>query len=260
MANPSRTTFLAVVAAALIVPAVLEAQDHEGRPPGGGPGFLFRMPRASLGIRGGLDLRRGNAGPGDFYDFVTSELTLGRSDFNAYSIAAELRAVLAGPVDVVFGVGSSFTGARSEFRDWVDQYDRPITQRTTLATSAYTAAARWNLTPRGRRIGQFIWIPARLLVYVGAGTGAIRYRLAQEGSFVDVQDLSIFSDRLTSDGWTWLGFAMAGADYSLGKRFYLSAEGRYQWATAALGRDFQSFDDGIDLSGLQCSLGLHVRI
>jgi len=260
MAHPICRTVLGVVSAALVLPAALGAQERAARPPTGAPGFLFEMPRTTVGIRGAFNVRRANAGPDDFYEFVTRELTLGRSDFNALSIAAELGVVLAGPADLVFTAGHSATTASSEFRDWVDQNDRPITQRTSLSTLTFTVAARWNLTSRGRQIGQFVWIPPRLLPYVGAGLGAMRYRLGQEGSFVDSRDLSIFSDRLASGGWTWLALVMAGTDYSLGKRLFASAEARYQWANAVLQQDFVSFDGGIDLSGLQFSVGLHFRI
>jgi opacity protein-like surface antigen len=221
---------------------------------------MLGMPRAWVGVRGGLDLRRASAGPDDFYDFVTSQLTLSRSDFNALSIAADVGVAVAGPVDLVVSLGHSSTSAASEFRDWVDEHDNPIAQRTTLSTIVVTAAARWNLTSRGRQIGRFVWIPARLLPYVGAGAGAMRYALAQDGYFVDSQDLSIFRDRLSSGGWTHLALLMAGADYGLSQRLLATAEARWVWANAELRRDFVSFDDGIDLSGFQFSLGLRVRI
>ncbi len=255
MECPSWKSRRGLAVAMLIIPGVLGAQV-----PSGGPGFFFHMPRASIGVRAGLGLPRANAGPDGFFAFATRELTLSKSDFNAFAIRADLDAVLVGPMDVVFGVGYSFASAASEFRDWVDQNDRPITQRTRLSTKTYTAAIRWNITSRGRRIGQFVWMPARVLPYVGVGAGAIRYSLWQDGSFVDVGDLSIFSDRLTSRGWSVMALVMAGADYSLGKRLFASAEARYQWANAKLQQDFVGFDDGIDLSGLQGSLGLHVRI
>lgn len=239
----------------LAIPVVLGAQT-----PSGGPGFFFHMPRVTLGVRGAFSLPRARGGPDGFFGFATRELTLDKSDFNAVGLHAELGVVLAGPMDVVFGVGYSFAGAASEFRDWVDQNDRPITQRTRLSTKTYTVALRWNPIARGRRIGRFVWIPARVLPYVGVGGGAIRYSLWQDGYFVDVRDLSIFRDHLISRGWSVLGLIMAGADYGLGKRLFASAEARYQWSTAALQQDFVGFDDGIDLSGLHLSLGLHYRI
>jgi hypothetical protein len=256
MSHPLWIRRLRLIAATLVIPGALGAQAA----PSGGSGFFFGMPRASIGIRGGFSLARANAGPDGFFAFATRELTLGKSDFNAMSLRADLDAVVAGPIDVVFGVGYTVAGAPSEFRDWVDQNDRPIAQRTRLSTKTYTVAARWNITSRGRRIGQFIWIPARVLPYVGVGAGALRYSLWQDGYFVDAQDLSIFRDHLASHGWTVLALVMAGADYSLGKRLFASAEARYQWANAELRQDFVGFDDGIDLSGLQLSLGLHVRI
>ena len=76
---------------------------------------------------------------------------------------------------------------------------------------------------------------------------------------MDFVDLSIFQDELRSDGWTTLALVMAGADYSLGKRVFVNADVRYLWANGELRRDF-SFDDGMDLSGMQFSVGLHVRI
>jgi hypothetical protein len=244
----------------LVGPAALAGQQRHGRPPAGGPGFLFRMPRVTVGLRGGFNVRHANAGPDDFYDFVTRELTLGRSDFNAFAFGADLGVALVGPADLVFSAGHSSSAASSEFRDWVDQNDQPITQRTTLSTTALTVAVRWNLASRGRRIGRFVWMPARVLPYVGLGAGAIKYSLAQDGYFVDAQDLSIFRDQLMSRGWTAMGLVLAGTDYSMGKRFLARAEAHYQLATGRLRYDYVDFHDGIDLSGLQLSLGLYVRI
>jgi hypothetical protein len=258
MALLFRLVVLGLAFATLVLPIESPAQEYTA--PAGTPGFMLDVPRASFGVRGAFNLRRANAGPDDFFTFVTRELTLGRSDFNAPQIAAELGYRIAGPADLVLTLEHSSAGASSEFRDWVDANDQPITQRTSLSTLAVTGALRWNLTSRGRRIGRFVWIPARVIPYVGIGAGAIRYSLAQDGYFVDVQDQSIFRDRLTSGGWTHLALVMAGVDYGLSKRLFASAEARYLWANADLQRDFVSFNDGIDLSGLQCSLGLHVRI
>jgi hypothetical protein len=255
MRHRCRGTRLGLVAATLVIPAALGAQT-----PSTGPGFFFRMPRASIGVHGAFSLPRANAAPDGFFAFATRELTLGKSDFNAFGLGADLTALLVGPMDVVFDVGYSAAGASSEFWDWVDQNGLPITQRTRLSTKTYTVAVRWNVTPRGRRIGRFIWIPARVVPYVGVGTGAIRYSLWQDGYFVDARDLSIFRDHLTSSGWSVLALGMAGMDYSLGKRLFASAEARYLWAKGRMQQDFVGFDDGIDLSGLHLSLGLHCRI
>jgi opacity protein-like surface antigen len=243
--------------AALVLPSALQAQ-RPPRPPDGGPGFLFYTSRVSLGIRGGFNLRFAGS---EIYDSLfTNWLTLDKSDFNAFSVAGDLGVRLTGPVDLVVSGGYSTTSAPSEFNHWVDENEQPITQRTTLSTVPLTLAVRWNLASRGREIGRFVWIPARIVPYIGAGGGVVRYSLVQAGSFVDFADLSIFEDKLTSAGWTPMALVMAGADYSLGKRIFVNADVRYLWANAKLGNDFLGWDDGIDLSGVQFSMGLHVRI
>lgn len=252
-----RLLFVGVIAQ-LALPTGVLAQLRPVPPPDDGPGFLFHEPRVTLGLRGGFNLR--SAARGEIGSLFTDTLTLGRSAFNAFSVAGDLGVTVAGPLELVASGGYTRTSAPSEFRNWVDQNDQPITQVTTLETVPLTLAARWYLTSRGRRIGRFVWMPARVMPYVGVGGGAIRYSLRQSGSFVDFQDLSIFGDTWKSWGWAPLGLAMVGADYSLGTRVVMNADARYLWATAGLHQDFAAFTDGIDLSGVQFSVGLHVRI
>ena len=257
MSTAFRRLFVVGAFAALALPAALYAQVQPPRPPDGGPGFLFHAPRVTFGVRGGFNLRRAGSG---VYDLVTSQLTLSRSDFDAFTVAGDLGVTVVGPLELVFGGGYTRTSPGSEVRAYVDQYDQPITQTTALSTVPLTLSARWYLTSRGRQIGRFVWMPARFMPYVGAGGGMIRYTLEQQGSFVDFQDLSIFTDNFKSWGWTPVALAMAGADYSLGSRVFLNADVRYLWANARLHQDFAQFTDGLDLSGVQFSVGLHVRI
>lgn len=258
MATTLRTAFVVGVAAVLALPSSLSAQLRPQRPPEGGPGFLFHTPRVTLGVRGGFNIR--SAGRGEIGTWLTDTLTLRHSDFNAFSMAADVGIAVAGPLELVLSGGYAQTNAPSEYRNWVDQNDQPITQTTRLETIPLTLAARWYLTSRGRQIGHFVWMPARVMPYVGIGGGAVRYALKQTGSFVDIADFSIFSDAYKSWGWTPLGMVLAGADYSLGTRVVMNADARYVRARAGLNRDFVQLTDGIDLSGVQVSLGLHVRI
>jgi hypothetical protein len=246
-----------LILAVLVLTPGLEAQGPIiRRPPQGGHGFLFRAPRISVGLNGGFNLRSGRS---DVFEFFTDTLTLTRKDLYAFGLAGEIAIAVAEPLDLVLSGGHARRRAASEFRNYVDQNDLPIAQTTMLATTPLSAAVRWYLAPRGRQIGRFVWIPSRLRPYVGAGAGMVRYELEQEGSFVDFTDYSIFDDRLTSDGWAVMGLVMAGAHYSLGTRVFLSADARYSRANAELRRDF-SFADGIDLSGLAFSAGLHLRL
>ena len=246
--------------AALTAPAALQAQNTPSTPiPSEGPhGFLFKRPVVTLGVRGGFDLARAQ---GALYDsLLIKELTLNKSDFNTFSIAGDLGVRVSNPLDLVLGAGFTRTSKPSEFRNYLDQNNAPITQQTTLATVPLSVALRWYLTSPGRQIGRFVWIPARVTPYVGAGGGMIHYSLTQTGSFVDFQDLSVFDATLQSSGWAPLGLVMAGLDYSLGTRVFVNADARYLLAKGTLHRDFVQFTDGIDLSGAQFSLGLHVRL
>lgn len=258
-----RLNSLAAVACAVAVltaPTTLHAQDTDGTPVGSsGPhGFLFQRPRVTLGVRGGFDLAR--AGSQVYDSLLLKELTLNKSDFNTFSVAGDLGVRLSSPLDLVLGAGFTRTSHPSEFRYWVDQNNLPITQQTTLSTVPLSVALRWYLTSPGRQIGRFVWIPARVTPYVGVGAGMIHYQLTQTGSFVDFADSSVFDGTLQSSGWGPLGLAMAGIDYSLGTRVFVNADARYLLAKGTLHQNFVQFTDGIDLSGAQFSLGLHVRL
>lgn len=257
MAATFRRSFVLGFLASLALPSALPAQLTPQRPPGGGPGFLFHTPRVTLGIRGGFNLR--SAARNSIGTWLTDTLTMKKNGFNAFSIAGDLGIAVAGPLELVVSGGYARTASPSEYRNWVDATDRPITQTNTLETVPLTLAIRWHLTQTGRRIGRFVWVPARVMPYVGVGGGAMRYALRQTGAFVDT-DSSIFSDTFRSWGWTPIGLIQAGADCSLGTRVVVNADARYIRAKAALNRDFVQFSDGIDLSGVQVSMGLHVRI
>jgi hypothetical protein len=220
-------------------------------------GFLFQRPIAQVGLRGGFSLARTSS---SLFDFTTEQLTLDRNDFNAVNVGADLALRIMDPIDVVLSFTYSSTSKTSEFREYVDQDDLPITQRTTFTQVPLTAAIRAYLMPRGREVGRFAWVPASFAPYIGAGGGTVRYTFRQVGSFVDYQDLSIFDTTFESYGWSPLALVMAGADFSLGPRVVLNTDARYHWASGELSQDFADFNDGIDLSGLQLSFGILFRL
>ncbi len=241
---------LVVISCALLaLPAFAAAQQ--------GDGFLFHAPRATLGMRASFQFARAGSG---IFDFVTQQLTLNRRDFDTFGVAGDLGVNLSGPLDLVLSGGYSGTTKHSEFRDFVDQDNLPISQRTSFTMTPLTGALRLYLLPRGHSVSRFAWIPARFSPYVGAGGGMVHYTFKQVGSFVDFQDLSVFDETLRSSGWTPLGMIMAGMDFSVGPRVVLTTDARYQWASANLDQQFVSFADGIDLSGLQLSMGVHFRL
>jgi hypothetical protein len=244
--NKSRTIPLIIAALALTFAAApASAQD----------GYLFGMPHLSL------SLRLGGAHPAasdDIFNFFTDELTLGRSDFAAIAYGAQLGVRVHRRVDVVLDVATSSSSSRSEFRDYVEDNDLPIEQTTELMRTPLTLGVKVHLLSRGRSLGRYAFVPARVTPYVGAGGGVMWYDLKQEGDFVDFETLDIFTDFFSAEGVTPTAYLVAGSDLWLHSRVGLNLEARYNWAKADLDGDFSDFDQ-VDLRGLQWTIGVTVR-
>ncbi|MDQ6828210.1 MAG: outer membrane beta-barrel protein [Gemmatimonadota bacterium] len=236
-----------LVATALFA-ARAEAQD-------GGNGFLFSEPRATLTLRGGFDHANANSG---LFSFTTSRLTIDRGDFSSPTIGVDLAIRLNSRLELAGGVGFSQTTKPSAFRHFEDNNNLPIEQRTRFQRVPITLSLKAYLLPRGRTIGSFAWIPARIAPYIGAGAGVMWYRFDQRGDFIDSNTLAVFNDNFASSGAAPAAHVMAGFDVSLNPRFLLTADGRYTYAKATLGSDFANFDK-IDLSGFAVTAGVAVR-
>jgi len=221
-----------------------------------GDGYLFHRPDVTLSVRGGYS--RADA-KSDVFDEVTSNLTLDRGDFSGLSVGGDLAVPIASRVDLVLAGGYSRSNHKSEFRDFVDNNDLPIEQTTSFERIPITANLRVNLSAPGRSIGSLAWIPNRVVPYVGAGVGAMRYRFRQQGDFVDFNTNAVFNSTLESSGWAFVGQAMAGVDYNFTSKFGLSLDARYLRANGELDAAFKGYDR-IDLSGLTATVGLSVRL
>jgi hypothetical protein len=222
---------------------------------GAGRGFLFRPPNGAVSIRTGYDRARAGS---DLFTFVTDQLTVDPKDFNAVAVTLDVDYRIHPRVDAVFGVGTSRTTMRSEFRNWVDNKRQPIEQTTEFQRVPITAAVKAYLLPTGRSIGHFAWVPRRIAPYVGAGGGVMWYRFQQTGDFIDFDTLKVFSDMFDSSGWAPTVHALGGVEISLASRLAFATEARYEWAKAHLGRDFSGFQQ-IDLSGVSFTSGLVIR-
>ncbi len=237
-------------------PGVMPAGSAETTQQRGGRDFLFGAPAVTLSLRGGYNFARAG---GDVFDHTRQFLTVNRRDFGAFAVAADLGVRVTPRLDVLFSFAHEGTSVRSEFKDWVDQNELPIEQRTRFSQTPLTAGLRYYLVPRGREIGRFVWIPTRVVPYIGVAIGGVYYSFDQTGDWVDFQDLAVFTDQLESSGWTGIGQAMGGVDVALTPWMGLVAEGRFSMANASPGSDFRGFD-GIDLTGLQFTVGLSFRM
>jgi len=244
---------LAVTALALIaVAAPLSAQQ------GSGDGFLFRAPHASLTAHGGFAQPMASGG---VFSLATRELTLDRSDFGSGNYGLDLAVSFAPRYELVFGFDRSSSSSRSEYREWVDNNNLPIEQRTRLQRTPFMAGVRYYLSDRGRQIGSVAWVPARFTPFVSGSVGMMKYKFEQDGDFIDTQTLVVFRDRLTSSGWSKVFQAGAGAQWNLNPRVNLTGEVRYQHANGDGDEPFSDFSGyKVNLSGVSTLIGLTLRL
>jgi hypothetical protein len=216
--------------------------------------FLFGRPTRSIAVRGSWLFASANS---DLFDFVTDQLTMDKKDFNAPGIAFYFSQSFGNRLDVQAGYEYAKSAKPSEYRDLVDNDFNAIEQETSLKTSQIVGSIRFALTPRGRDVSRFAYVPSRVVPYVGAGGGAIYYDFLQTGDFVDYMDLHVFRDVFRSKGWTPSAHAFAGVDLQVYRALYATVEGRYTKSSAALSSDFVDFDP-IDLSGFKVSAGINL--
>jgi len=245
--SPYGVTAFVVLIASLAATSVAEAQS--------GHGFLFGEPRATLGVRGGFGVASAGS---DLFDFTREELTVGRSDFNGFSIGGDAGWMVLPRVDLLMSAGYTWTSIDSESRRFEGEDDLPIRQNTEFKRVPVTAGLKLYPLPRGHTIGSYAWLPARLVPYVGGTAGGMWYRFRQRGEFVDEASLDIFEDVFNSSGWTPTAEAFGGLAVSISPRLSVTGEGRYTWARAELSDSFEDFDP-IDLAGFSATVGVSVR-
>lgn len=223
----------------------------------GGNGFLFGRPSGSVTLRGGFSQASARS---DLFEDISRDLTIKRGDFSGASYGGEIGVSVTPDLELTIDAGLMRTSTPSSYRNFVDNADREIEQRTVLRRIPFTMNAKLYLAPRGRTIGRFAWIPSRLAPWASVGAGFMNYDFSQTGSFVDFATTNVFNDTFQSDGNTPIAQGRIGADLSLGTRLALTGEGRYLWAKGApLGSDFVGYAP-LDLSGATVSLGLTVRL
>jgi len=161
---------------------------------------------------------------------------------------------------VQVSASSATRQVRSEYRDFVDNNDLPIEQATRLRRTAISVGVRYNLVPAGRAISRLAWVPTKLVPYVAAGGGAMRYRFQQEGDFVDFRSANqaVFRAKLGADGWAPLAYAATGLTWALLPSVAVNTEVRYDHSRAFIAGDFTGFDRTA-LSGVALSTGLQFR-
>ena len=254
-------TGLAINAALMLMPGLASAAPtpppHDGDKPGTAQAadFKFGAPRGSVGIKVGWLIPRAGS---DIYAFNAELLTLDLNSFSAPLFGMDVGIAVNDRVDVVLGFLFSRSSPVSEFRDFVDEFGEPIVQRTELTQVPLTASLKVYLTSRGRAIGNYAWVPASVVPYVGAGAGFTYWRYEQFGDFVDFVDFSIFEEVFLTNGWDPSLHAFGGIDFSVTPSIAINFEGRYDWAEGQMAPAFAGFEP-IDLAGFRGMFGISFR-
>jgi hypothetical protein len=246
-------------ALAAAIPAAADPEQHQDqqattRQPDRNADFLFGRPRASIGLRGSWVFASAGS---DVFDFVTRQLTLEKEHFNTPAFAADVAFNVTSRLQVEAGVEIARMQRASEYRDFVDNNLLPIEQTTALNTTHIIGGIRYALTPRGREVSRLVWVPTKLVPYVGAGAGAVLYQFRQYGDFVDFVDNSIFYGSFRSQAWAPTAHVFGGIDVQLYRGLFATVQGRYTKASGRLSSDFVDFDP-IDLSGFRMSGGINL--
>ncbi len=225
-----------------------EQQDHPS-------GFLLREPRVFIGGHAGINLPQASS---DLFAMVTRELTLQKKDFRAATVGFDVGVPLHSRFAIVFSFDYARTSPRSESRNFVEDNGDSITQTTRFSLMPLTATLRFYPIKQGETVGSYAWIPTRILPYVGAGGGIVRYNFEQFGDFVDIETLDIFPADLYSKGFAATEHVVTGMDIGITPTIFANIEARYSWAKADLSRDFSGFQP-IDLAGLRLMGGIYFR-
>jgi len=216
------------------------------------PDFLLGRPQNFIGATGGW-LRASQSG--GIFDFTRELLTVDDRAFDSAAGGFVLGRALKSHVDLLLEIAFSQATTISEYRDFVDADGLSIAQTTELSQAPLVGSLRFWLVPRGREVGRFAWVGHRVAPYVGLGGGTRWYRFSQFGDFVDVVDLSIFTDRLESSAWAGTAHVFAGTSFRMSKQLFAVIEARQAWSDTNLKGNFIGFDK-IDLDGLQITGGV----
>ncbi len=233
--------------------------DDDPNPPsqkmGAPTSFAFSAPRGFFALKfGKYDPRAAS----DIYMFNAEQQTLDLDSYNTVNLALEFGYSFNDRVDVSIGWDISASEPVSEMRDWVDNEGSPIIQHTRLKQMPITVSVRFNLVERGQSIGNFTWVPKRVVPYLGAGAGITFWSYEQFGDFVDFTDSTIFTDHFLSKGWSPIAQLFGGLDWAIKPHFLVELEMRYSWAEGQLSPAFVGFEP-IDLAGLRSMVGALFR-
>lgn len=193
-------------------------------------------------LRGGIFTPDGES---EYWTDKEEEFTGDAGDLENVVVGTDYLLTLSPWTGVLFS-GSIFSGDTTQsYLFFEDNFGDRIRHDTTLQLGTVTAAFVFQLAGEE--------VPIR--PYIGFGGGLYVWSLEEDGDFVDLDTLDVFSASLESSGAVLGYFGVAGIEVPLSRNFSLLAEGRWHQAEDELSGDFEDFGT-IDLSGLEITAGL----
>ena len=234
-AIPSTTALGILTLALLLAPGSAGAQSEFY-----GPG----APRNILRFAVGLFSPTGDSA---YWNDKEAEFTGDAGDFEDLSVGFDYMRMFNERIGLLVSTEFWEGSTDQSYLEFSDQNGAPIRHTTTVDLFSLNVGVLVYLGPSS-------W---PVIPYLGAGGGLYLYDLDESGDFINFafEFPVVFTDTFTDDGSTFGYYGQAGLQVPLGETWSLIAEGRWQWAEAELGGDFDGFGD-LDLSGSELRLGV----
>lgn len=197
-------------------------------------------------------------GDGSFWDDTADTFTLDGSDFDDAVFGVTFVTGVSNTLEVGFNIDFYDATVRSAYRDWIDESGFPILHDSGLDVTPVTVDIRFlpggRLAYRGARGQYAVHHP---VPYFGVGAGLLFWEYVEEGDFLDFtyDPPEVFPAYFEDDGVAPEIHALAGIEIPAGPAWSFLLEGRYSWADADLGQDFEGLGT-LELGGFSGFFGV----
>jgi len=172
-----------------------------------------------------------------------------KSDWHGFSGGVQYNVKIVPNVQIGFGIDGYGETVDTSYRDYVGPTGREI--RQTLKIDMVPMSVELRLTPTSRRV--------KIAPFVGVGGDLIYWKYEEFGDFIDfdVPSKPIVPDSFISEGWNPAFHVSGGIRFAVTDDIGITAQARYQWGSANMGRDFSGLK--LDLSGATYTGGVNIR-
>lgn len=211
-----------------------------------------------------LQLRLGGffpSGNGEFWRSNEELFTLDASDFDDVAFGFSYVSSISNHVELGFNLDFYDATARSQYRDWTDQFGSPIFHDTRFEMLPATVDLRFLPTGRYGVRGGGQRRVLQPVPYFGAGVGFAFWQYEEVGDFVNFEFDPPEVDnglRFVEEGTAFEAHVLAGLELPMSPNTNFLFEGRYAWVDDTPSGDFAGLGD-LDLGGFSGFVGVSFR-